>query len=357
MRHLVPYAWLADPRVRHVALMRLRVGLGDLLCTVPALRALRAARPDLQVSFVTWPETAPVVSRMGAYVDRLVPFPGFEGIPERPAREEGWEAFVRELGPVDLAVQAYGDNPAANRACLRLRADRVAGFWPTAALEEPPPGHLRYPHDVHEIRRHLLLFAHLGIPVEEGPQAERLEFPLDEQDELADLDLRHQHGLAADAYAVVHPGATSPSRRWPADRFAAVADALSARGLRVVLTGVPAEREVTAAVARLSRSDVLDLTGATTLAGMALLLRHAAVVVGNDTGTAHLGAAVGARTVTVFQSGDPVRWTYPSPRYRIARVDVGCNPCRHLTCPIDFRCALRLPVSAVLQEVDALLPA
>ena len=67
---------LVDPAVRRVALVRLRVGLGDLLCSLPALRRLRAARPDLRVGLVTWPETAEVVARMGEAVDELMPFPG-----------------------------------------------------------------------------------------------------------------------------------------------------------------------------------------------------------------------------------------------------------------------------------------
>ncbi|MCW3844189.1 glycosyltransferase family 9 protein [Micromonospora yasonensis] len=346
---------LADPAVRRVAVVRLRVGLGDLLCGVPALRAVRRARPDLHVTLVTWPETAPVVRRMAAYVDRLLPFPGFSGIPERPVHEAGWAPFLRAAGRFDLAVQAYGDNPAANRVCDALDARHVAGFWPTGSPGPPPAGHLRYPHDVHEIDRHLRLVAHLGVPVGAGAGVRALEFPIRSADRAADVALRRRHGLTAGHYAVVHPGATSPSRRWPAARFAGVADHLAARGLRVVLTGVPAEREVTAAVRRLTRRPTVDLTGATSLGGLALLLRHAAILVANDTGTAHLAAAVGTPSVTVYLSGDPVRWSHPGGPHRIARAAVGCNPCPHLTCPIDFRCAIRLPVSVVLSEVDGLL--
>lgn len=74
---------LADPATRRVVLVRLRVGLGDLLCSVPAWRALRRARPDLHVTLLTWPEMSPVVARMSRYVDELMPFPGVDGIPER----------------------------------------------------------------------------------------------------------------------------------------------------------------------------------------------------------------------------------------------------------------------------------
>jgi ADP-heptose:LPS heptosyltransferase len=352
---VVPYRPLADRCVQRVAVVRLRVGLGDLLCTVPALRALRAARPDLHVTLVTWAETASVVERMSAYVDRLLPFPGFPGIPERPLDEAGWEPFLRAAAGFDLAIQAYGDNMAANSATRTLGARLVGGFWPTDAPGDAPALHLRYPRDVHETWRHLRLFAHLGVPVDKRPGTAALEFSAGPADRLAFAGLCERHALSPGRYAVVHPGATSPSRRWPADRFAAVADALAARGLRVVVTGVLAEREVTAAVTGSARCLPIDLTGATGLGAYALLLRHAALVVGSDTGTAHLAAAVGTPTVTVFLSGDPVRWAHPGPRHRVARIRVECSPCPHLTCPIDFRCGTRLPVSMVLAEVDALL--
>src|SRR3712207_8103923 len=92
---------------------------------------------------------------------------------------------------------------------------------------------------------------------------------------------------------------------WPAERYAAVGDVLAADGLAVVVTGGPGERVVGAAVVAAMRAPAVDLTGATSLGGLAALLRDAAVLVGNDTGSAHLAAAVGARSATVFLAGDP----------------------------------------------------
>jgi ADP-heptose:LPS heptosyltransferase len=154
---------------------------------------------------------------------------------------------------------------------------------------------------------------------------------------------------------VLHPGASSPTRRWPVERFAAVGDALAADGWDVVLTGVPGEREISAAVRTRMRAPATDLTGATTLGGLAALLRSCAVLIGNDTGSAHLAAAVGARSVTVFLAGDPVRWAHPGPRHRAAVADVGCAPCPHLVCPIDFRCAASVGPGQVVAAARELL--
>ncbi|OMQ08572.1 glycosyl transferase, partial [Modestobacter sp. VKM Ac-2676] len=96
-----------DPAVSRVALVRLRVGLGDLLCSAPALRRLREFRPDLQVTLITWPEMAPVAARYAGDVDELLPFPGADGIPERPPDPAGWAPFLAAAAErrFDLALQ------------------------------------------------------------------------------------------------------------------------------------------------------------------------------------------------------------------------------------------------------------
>ncbi|WP_233495651.1 glycosyltransferase family 9 protein [Geodermatophilus sp. TF02-6] len=349
---------LTDPAVRRVALVRLRLGLGDLLCSLPALRRLRAARPDLHVTLVTWPEVAPVVARLGE-VDELLPFPGADDVPDRPAGREpdpaAWASFVAAAARrrFDLALQVYGDRPAANRVTAALGARLVGGFAPTGW--QPPAGtghlHLRYPVHLHEAERHTRLFEHLGLPPG-GPPA--MTFPITAADEAEQAATLARHGLVPGGYAVLHPGASAPTRRWPVARYAAVGDALAADGLAVVVTGVPAERDAAAAVVAAMRASAVDLTGATGLGGLAALLRDAAVLIGNDTGSAHLAAAVGARSVTVFLPGDPVRWAHPGRRHRAVVADVACAPCPHLVCPIDFRCADSVRPQDVLAAVREL---
>jgi ADP-heptose:LPS heptosyltransferase len=340
-----------------VALVRLRVGLGDLLCSQPALRRLRRARPDLHLTMITWPEMAGLLRRTGE-VDGLLAFPGAEGIPERTPDPAGWAPFVAAAAErrFDLALQVYGDRPAANRVAASLGARRVGGFAPTGW--EPPQDardlHFRYPVHLHEAERHLRLLEHLGLPPGGPPE---MDFPVTAADEAEQLRTLDRHGLSAGRYAVLHPGASSPTRRWPAERFAAVGDALAADGLAVVLTGVHGERGLAAAVTAAMRAPVVDLTGATSLGGLAALLRDAAVLVGNDTGSAHLAAAVGAPSVTVFLPGDPVRWAHRGPRHRAVAADVPCAPCPHLTCPIDFRCAASVTPEAVLSAARSVVGA
>jgi ADP-heptose:LPS heptosyltransferase len=229
---------------RSVALVRARVGLGDLLCTVPALRALRARLPDARIVLVTFEEVRGIVERLEPAVE-LLPFPGWPGIPERPPDEAALPAFLEAARAegFDLALQAYGANPAANALTAALGARRTGGFFLPGTLPERPDltTHLPYPLHEHEVRRHLRLVEHLGAP----PAGEALAFPLRAGDLAQAAALR-----PAGPYACVHPGATSSSRRWPARSFAAVADRLAGEGLEIVLSGVPGEEARTRAVAR-----------------------------------------------------------------------------------------------------------
>jgi ADP-heptose:LPS heptosyltransferase len=140
------------------------------------------------------------------------------------------------------------------------------------------------------------------------------------------------------------------------ESYAAVAGRLAAAGLTVVVTGSAGERPMVEGLRAAATVPVLDLCDRTDLAGLALLLRDAAVLVGNDTGTAHLAQAVGARSVTVFQPGDPRRWGYHGPRSRALTPGVPCAPCPHLDCPIDFACSRATTPDRVLDAVNELLP-
>jgi ADP-heptose:LPS heptosyltransferase len=294
---------------------------------------------------------------MRSWVDELMAFPGHPGIPERPVRRSEVPAFyaTARARRFDLALQMYGANPAANEVTERLGARRTAGFAVPGTCHSERSCHISYPAYEHEMRRHLTLMRHLGAePPGDSREGEALAFPLRPSDQTCAARLAMETGLRA-PYALVHPGATSPSRRWPPERFAAVADALRRRGLHVGIVGTGVERPLAHAVRQAMREPAVDLSGRTALGALAALLADASVLVGNDSGPAHLAAAVGTPSVTLFLSGDPVRWAYESPRHRVARVQVECNPCPHLRCPIDHRCASRLRVADVLTKVDALL--
>jgi ADP-heptose:LPS heptosyltransferase len=285
---------LAGAPVERIAVVRALPGLGDLLCLTPALRALRAAFPAAHVALVGLPAARLLLDRLPAYVDEVLPFPGFPGLPEvphDPARLEAFLADARERR-FDLALQLHGSGEQSAAFTARLGARVTAGLGP-----EPP--FLPAADDLPEVRRPLRVLAALGIPA----RGDHVELPLTAADE------REAGALAPPTpYAVLHPGAADPARRWPPQRFAAVADALAERGLVPVVTGTDGERATVDRVRRLAEAQTLDLAGRTSLGALGALVRAARITITNDTGTSHVAAAVGARSVVVFRASDPARW-------------------------------------------------
>ncbi len=129
------------------------------------------------------------------------------------------------------------------------------------------------------------------------------------------------------------PGSNAPARRWPAERFGAVARSLTGDGLRVVVMGAPAERDVTRRVCEAAPAAV-DAGGATDLPGLAALLSVCQLVVTNDTGPMHLAGAVGTPTVTLWGPSDPAEVCPVGGRdVRVTGAPLPCKPCFKNECP------------------------
>jgi ADP-heptose:LPS heptosyltransferase len=294
-------------RVEQIAVLRALPGLGDLLCSIPALRALRRGFPEARITLIGLPSAQALMSRYADYVDELLSFPGWPGLPEVPLDPPRISAFLSEIQArrLDLAFQLQGSGQATNSFVALLGARRSAGFVLPDFPSPDPELFLPYPADQPEPLRHLALMRFLGLA---GGDDSALEFPLEDRDFAEAQELARRHGLRRGGYACVNVGASEPRRRWPLERFAAVADELALRELVPVLVGAPAERDLTAATAALMRMPAVDLAGETSLGGLGALLLGAAVTVTNDTGTSHLAAAVGAPSVVVFSASDPHRW-------------------------------------------------
>ncbi len=156
-------------------------------------------------------------------------------------------------------------------------------------------------------------------------------------------------------YVVLHPGASVPARAWPQERCAEAVEALTAAGHRVLVTGGPGEKALTAAVAGASG---VDLGGATTLAEMAALLDGAAAVVVGNTGPAHLAAAVGTPVVSLFAPVVPAaRWApYGVPTVLLGDQTAPCRDTRARECPVPGHpCLTSVTADDVVAAVEKVI--
>jgi len=339
---------LGDPR--RIAVFR-ALQLGDLLCAVPALRALRRAFPDAHVTLVGLPWAASFATRFAHLIDGFLEFPGFPGLPERTPDIAAFPAFVAaaQAARFDAALQLHGRGDLTNPIVALLGARVTAGFRGEGQWCRDPVLHAPWPAAGHEINRLLVLMDHLGIP----RAGLGLEFPLAPEEVAAAAALRHRHGLDAGRYACVHPGARLHSRRWPPESFASVARTLCQAGLRVVVTGSADEADVAARVAA-GVPGALDLAGATSLGVLGALLHDARVLVCNDTGVSHIAAALGTPSVVVSCGADPWRFApLDEERHEVLHEAVACRPCAHDVCPIGHPCAHALTPERVAPRVAA----
>ena len=315
-RQAHPAGALAALQPRSVAVFR-ALQLGDMLCAVPALRALRAALPHAHITLIGLPWARSFAARFAHYLDDHLSFPGFPGLPEQPPDLAAWPAFVAtaRAQAFDLAIQMHGDGSRTNALVARLGARRQAGFGAAGddGLFMPYPGTGAEP------TRLLRLLHFLGAPA----AGEQLEFPLHEAD-LAEWDPWPElRALPARRYICLHPGARAAEKRWPPAHFAAVADALAQRcGLAVVLTGSAQEAGLTAAVAAAMHGPALDAAAPVSVGALAALIAGSRLLVGNDTGTSHLAAALRVPSVTIFRASEVERWApLDRSRHRIV-----CDP-------------------------------
>jgi heptosyltransferase-2 len=159
------------------------------------------------------------------------------------------------------------------------------------------------------------------------------------------------------AFAVINPGATnSRAKRWPAERFAQVADRLVENdGMQIAIIGAPGDEIAATETASRMRSDAAVLAGRTTVAELKGILGCSSLVVSNDTGAAHVSAALGVPTVVVFGPTEHVATRPLSDAAAVVRHDVYCSPCMLRDCPIDHRCMTGVTASDVYDAAQQVL--
>ena len=323
---------------------------GDVLLAGPAVRAV-AASGD-RVVLLVGPAGAAAARLLPGVDDVLVwSCPWIVADPS-PVDPEAIAAVVDDLraARVDraLVLTSFHQSPLPTALVLRL-----AGVpWVGAASEDYPGSlldlRLRLPDTgLHEAQRQLRLAEAAGFHLPLG----------DDGDLRVHAELPDTTGLTGDEpYVVVHPGASVPARApRPAWSSALVRELLD-HGLRVVVTGGPAETGLTAAVAS---PGAVDLGGRTDLPALADVLRRAAVVAVGNTGPAHLAAAVGTPVVSLFAPVVPAeRWRpWHVPSVLLGDQEAPCALSRAKTCPVPGHpCLDDVPVQAAVAAVSALAP-
>jgi heptosyltransferase-2 len=324
-----------------VVLVRLPNWLGDTVMALPALHGLRAARPGVCVVAIgRW---AFLLAGQGV-ADALLPYP-FEARARRrlAASLRGMRADAAVVLPNSfesaLAARLWG-------ARTRLGYDTdLRRRLLSHAVPLPSPR-------LHQVDEYRGLLEAAGVPVPETEPAWRLAENASSDRSVSAL---FREGGVSDGARIVGlhlSAAFGSSKLWPAAGFGEVASRLRERGLHPVLLGSPADAGLAAAVSTCAGWAIPSLVGQDSLEVLPRLLARLACLVSSDTGVAHLAAAVGTPTVTLFGPTDP-RLTAPRSRASLAVPGrAPCAPCFLPRCPIDHVCMRDITATSVANAVE-----
>ena len=324
--------------------------IGDVVLSTPVIRALRDAYPHSYLGMMVRPEHRELVEGNPA-LNAVILY-------DKNGAEKGWLGNLRFAWKLrehrfDTAVILHSTNRVILVAWLAGIRRRVGYTRRLGGLLTDKIPYIKKEGNRHELEYNLELLRLIGIE----PKAGGLFVPTTPAQEARVAVFLKERGIFGQPFVALHPGASCPSKCWPARHFAAVGDDLARRyGLQVVvLSGPGEERHGRAVIAAMKRKAVPAL-GVLSLGETACLLKKARCLVSNDSGPVHLGTAVGAPVVSIFGRWggglSPARWGPTGPRSAALHHDIGCRPCLAHDCTIGFACLETVTEEEVLATVE-----
>jgi heptosyltransferase-1 len=320
---------------------------GDIVHCLPVLAALKCHWSNAEVDWAVKREWAGLLTGH-PMLRRVVLFPGtaLEGV-------RSWQTLRRDGYDMVLDLQGLlrsGLYAALTGSPVRVGFDdsREGSSWFYSRR-------IKVSNDaVHAVDRCLDLVRQIGVktaptpafPVPDGKQ---------EQEWVDDL-WRRNRVRDGEAVCIVHPSARWETKRWPAERFAQLADRLIAQeGMRIMIVGSGGETSQIDQMLRQMNRPAINLAGQTELLQLAALLRRSNLLVSNDSGPMHLAAAVGTPVVAIFGPTDPSRVGPYGDGHVVLRKEIDCSRCTRRACIRDALCMKAIGVSDVFEAVRAVI--
>jgi len=328
--------------------------IGDLLLSTPAIKAVREVYPNAHIAVMVQPYVEEIVDG-NPYLDEVILY-------DKNGKHKeffGTLGFIFELRKkgFDIAIILHPTNrsnliPFLAGIPERVGYDRKLGFLLTKRLKDTK--HLG---EKHEIDYNFDVLRAVGIVAKDRtlymPIKAEYERVIDRFMALNDIGSR-------DIIVAVHPGASCPSKRWPAYRFGRVADELMDKyNVRIVIIGGPSDVKTVKEVQTGMLRSPMILSEEHSLGEVAALLKKCSLLISNDSGPVHIAVAIGTPVVSIFGRLDPglspQRWGPGGPNDIVIHKDVGCEECLAHNCKLSFKCLDAITVNDVLSAAERLL--
>lgn len=338
-------------KVRRVLVVRLR-SIGDTVLTTPSLYALRRFLPNARIDILLEDWVAPVLAGF-EHLDKVITL-------ERGSTSSRFQV-AREIraAQYDVVYNLHGGTTATllTRASGARHRVGFAHYQYRRLHNHLAPSSLLLwgTAKAHSVEQQLALVGWTGVPVSDRPPThltvtEAATASISTKLQAAGLD-------AAAPFAMVHPAAAFATKQWATEKFARVVEDLAARGLATVALAARSEAHV---VENLRTNSIASVVGLTDLSlpEVTALAARARLFVGNDSGIAHIAAAVGAPVVVIFGSSNVGHWKpWATAPAEIVFEEMECQPCHGYFCEkfAQPECILRVPVERVTAAIERVL--
>lgn len=328
--------------------------IGDVLLSTPVIKAVRDSYPNAYIAMMVSPYGKNIVED-NPYLDDII-------IYDKDGKHKSWRRsvkFARNLKKkrFDLALILHPTNRVhliTFFAGIPRRAgyDRKFGFLLTDRIK-----HTKQLGEKHELEYALDLIRYLGIE----PKDKAVLLPLKAESEAwAEELLEHEGIKKSDKLLVIHPAASCPSKIWPNERFASVADRLIERyGFKVLVVAGPKDIALAGNIIKHMHNPAINLSGRTSVSQLASILKKCSLFISNDSGPVHIASSVGTPVISIFgrkQKGlSPVRWGPIGKKDKVLHKDVGCIECLAHSCIKEFACLKAITVDDVVSAADSIL--
>jgi len=345
---------LAPPRwdwrdVRKILLVRLR-SIGDTVLATPSIVALKRFLPNVEVDILVEDWVAPLLDNH-PHINRVVVLErGGLGARTRAARELRSARY-------DVVYNLHGGTTATFLTRATGARHRV-GFktYQYAQLhnhQAPSPLLLWGQQKTHSVEQQLALLGWTGVPVTDRPRTQLAVSP----DAAQTIDERlAAAGLTDRKIALIHPAAAFPTKQWATENFARVVEFLAERGYTSVAIAAPHENAILDNLS--SEASVGIVTFDLSLPEVTALAARSQLFVGNDSGIAHMAAAVGTPSVVIFGSSNVAHWRpWNRAAAEVVFEEMPCQPCHGYFCEkfAQPECILRVPVTRVTAAIERCL--
>jgi predicted lipopolysaccharide heptosyltransferase III len=340
--------------IERVLLVRLR-SIGDTVLSTPSLFALKRFLPHARVDILLEDWVAPVLAGF-PHVDNVIT------LQQKSTSARARVARRLRANHYDVVYNLHGGTTATLLARATGAKHRV-GYetYQYARLHNhlsPSSSSLWGQDKTHSVEQQLALLGWTGVPVSDRPPT---QLAVTDQAAATIAGRLQATGLMDTPFAVIHPAAAFATKQWAADKFARVVDELAGQGLPVVAITAPDETQIIDELKRNSSGLVAAFTDLS-LPEITALLARARLFIGNDSGIAHIAAAVETPAVVIFGSSNIAHWRpwtsgVAGAAAEVVYEEMECQPCHGYFCEKfdEPECIKRVPVERVLAATERVL--